>query len=167
MLPGEKRFHLYVVMTHPQKRLESVLRRHGYRLTPQRRAVLRAISRSRDHLTPADLHIKVREDYPSVGLVTIYRTLDILNKMGLLCEVHSAGNGRSYFMRRPQGHHHHLVCSECGAVADFAHCDLGQLERRVAHETGYVVEGHLLELAGVCRNCQKIAVPQGSAGLAD
>jgi hypothetical protein len=75
-------------------------------------------------------------------LVTVYRTLDILSELGLICEVHSGGNCRSYLMRRPQEHHHHLICADCGTVADFTDCDLSELEQRLSLETGFEIKGH-------------------------
>lgn len=144
-------------MTLTGKSIANILRRQGYKLTPQRRAVLDAIALSHDHLTPADIHDRVRHEHPGIGLVTIYRTLDILDKLGLICEVHSGGNCRSYLLRRPQEHHHHLICSDCGTVADFIDCGLSELEQKVSRETGFEIEGHLLEFAGRCQNCQKIA----------
>ncbi|HEY49505.1 MAG TPA: transcriptional repressor [Dehalococcoidia bacterium] len=142
-------------MQFTEKKIESTLRREGYKLTPQRRAVLNAIADSHDHLTPADIYDKVRQEHPGIGLVTVYRTLDILDKLGLICEVHSGGNCRSYLMRRPQEHHHHLICSECGAVADFTECDFSELEHRLSRDTGFEIEGHLLEFSGRCHNCRK------------
>ncbi len=56
-------------------------------------------------------------------------------------------------MTRPAGHHHHLVCSVCGATVDFADCDLGALEERLAKETGFEMQGHLLEVYGTCPQC--------------
>lgn len=144
-------------MTLTGKSIANILRRQGYKLTPQRRAVLDAIALSHDHLTPADIHDRVRHEHPGIGLVTIYRTLDILDKLGLICEVHSGGNCRSYLLRRPQEHHHHLICSDCGTVADFIDCGLSELEQRLSRVTGFEIEGHLLEFAGRCQNCQKIA----------
>ncbi len=131
-----------------------MLRRRGYRLTTQRRAVLDVIARSRDHLTPGEIHQQVVRRHPGVGLVSVYRTLALLADMGLICEVHVGGNCRSYLLRRPLGHHHHLVCSDCGRVVDFSDCDLGQLEKRLAEDTGYEIEGHLLEFAGRCPDCR-------------
>ncbi len=143
-------------MIFTEKKIAAILRQQGYKLTPQRRAVLDAIALSHDHLTPADIYDKVRHEHPGIGLVTIYRTLDILDKLGLICEVHSGGNCRSYLLRRPQEHHHHLICSGCGTVADFTDCDLSELEQRLSRETSFEIEGHLLEFAGRCQNCQKI-----------
>lgn len=140
-----------------EKRLTSRLRQRGYRLTPQRRAVLKIIAESPDHLTPAAIYDRVRRQYPAIGLVTVYRTLTILAELGLICEVHAGGSCRSYLMRKPVGHHHHLICSECGAVVDFADCDLRRLEERLSRKTGFKVGGHLLEFLGLCPACQKQA----------
>ena len=64
-----------------EKRVETILRRKGYKLTPQRRAILNVIAANHDHLTPADIHDRVRHDCPGIGLVTVYRTLDVLESL--------------------------------------------------------------------------------------
>ena len=133
------------------------LRQRGYKLTPQRQAIANVIALSREHLTPAAIYERVHQKYPGIGLVTIYRTLGILADLGLICEMHS-GRSRSYLLRRPAGHHHHLICSDCGTVVDFANCDISELEQRLSRETGFEIESHLLELSGRCRNCQKTAL---------
>ena len=142
-------------MVLTEKSISSILRQNRYKLTPQRRAILNTIAGNHDHLTPAEIYDRVREEYPHIGLVTIYRTLDVLSELGLICEVHSGGNCRSYLMRRPREHHHHLVCSDCGMVADFTDCDLCELEQRLSRETGFRIEGHLLEFSGRCRTCRQ------------
>ncbi len=153
----ESIFQLLAEMGFTEKRLTSLLRQHGYRLTPQRRAMLRVIAVSPEHLTPAAIYYRVRQEYPSIGLVTVYRTLSILAQLGLICEVHAGGSCRSYLMRKPAGHHHHLICSECGTVVDFADCDLNRLEERLSQVTGFKLGGHLLEFLGLCPACQKQA----------
>jgi len=131
------------------------MRRHGFKLTPQRRAILRVIKDSPDHLTPAAIYEAVNRETPGIGLVTVYRTLNILSDLGLICEIHVAGGGRSYLLRRPKEHHHHLVCSACGKVVDFTGCDLGKMEARLTRETGFNIEAHLLEFLGLCPRCQQ------------
>ena len=151
---NENCFHLLARMVFTEKTIESMIRRHGYKITPQRRAVLNSIALNQDHLTPADIYEKVRLEHPGIGLVTVYRTLDLLGKLGLICEVHSGGSCRSYLLRRPSEHHHHLVCTECGMVVDFTDCDLSALEQKLSSETGFEIEGHLLEFSGLCRSCR-------------
>jgi Fur family ferric uptake transcriptional regulator len=137
------------------RKILGVLKQSGYKFTPQRRAVIEAAVSSHDHLTPAAIYEKVHQDHPNIGLVTVYRTLAVLDKLGLICEVHAGGSCRSYLLRRPDEHHHHLLCSACGRVVDFADCDLGELEGRLSRQTGFRVEGHLLEFLGLCPSCQE------------
>ena len=136
-----------------ERRIITALRRHSYKLTPQRRAVIGSIASSPDHLTPAAIYERVHQDYPGIGLATIYRALEILAKLGLICELHAGGSCRSYTIGAP-GHHHHLICSNCGEVVDFSGYDLSPLEKRLSRETGFEIEDHLLEFIGRCQNCQ-------------
>ena len=133
--------------------IAGILRRNTYKLTPQRRAVLEVISGTHDHLTPQAIYERVQKKYPAIGLVTVYRTLEILEDLNLVCRVHGGDNCRSYLMRRPSGHHHHLVCLSCGNVIDITRCNLNDLERRLSRETGFKIDSHLLEFNGRCRAC--------------
>jgi Fur family ferric uptake transcriptional regulator len=136
-----------------KRKVLTLLRERGYKLTPQRKVVLDAMAITHERFTSDDIFAVIHPEHPEIGLVTIYRTLNILAEAGLVCEVHT-GKRRSYIMRRPSEHHHHLVCIECGAVVDFAGCDLSKLEEQLAAETGFKIGGHLLEFSGFCRDCQ-------------
>jgi Fur family transcriptional regulator, ferric uptake regulator len=154
-------------MVFTEKRIEHELRKNGYKITPQRHVIIGAIIDSHEHLTPAAIHERVQREYPSVGLVTIYRTLEILTELDLICETHAGGSCRSYLIRRPSEHHHHLICSDCGKVIDFTDCDLGELERRLAEETRFKINGHLLEFLGQCRECIKKSLIYGANNKGD
>lgn len=136
-----------------ENRIASILKQRGYKSTPQRRAILGVIARSRGHLTPAAIYERVNRQSHGIGLVTVYRTLELLSRLGFICEIHAGDNGRSYLLRRPPGHHHHLICSDCSKVVDFADCDLGRMEERVARQTGFEIDSHLVEFVGRCREC--------------
>ncbi len=136
-----------------EKKIASILKQRGYKITPQRRAVMSVIARNRSHLTPAAVYDRVCKRYPGIGLVTIYRTLELLARLGFICEVHAGDNGRSYLLRRSSGHHHHLICSDCSKVVDFTDCDLGKVEDRLARQTGFKIDSHLVEFVGRCREC--------------
>jgi Fur family ferric uptake transcriptional regulator len=144
-------------MVYTEKIIEKELRKHGYKVTPQRRVIIGVIISSHEHLTPAALHERVLREDPSLGLVTIYRTIEILTELGFICEMHTGGSCRSYLMRRPSEHHHHLICSDCGKVIDFTACDLEKLERRLAQENSFKISSHLLEFLGQCRQCKNAA----------
>ena len=139
-------------------KIAGILRQNGYRLTPQRHAVLKAIASSHDHLTPAEICARVRQEHPAIGLVTVYRVINLLTELKLICRVSLGVGSQSYLMRRPLEHHHHLVCSQCGRAVDFTNCDLSQLEQQLSKDTGFDVEGHLLEVYGRCPEC-RTAVP--------
>jgi Fur family ferric uptake transcriptional regulator len=137
-----------------EEKIASVLRQNGYKLTPQRRAVVQTIASSQDHLTPAAIYGKVHQALPSIGLVTIYRTLEILAKLKLICELHAGSSCRSYTINTLE-HHHHLICSNCGMVIDFPGFGLREVEQNLSAETGFRIDGHLLEFIGLCQTCQK------------
>ncbi|MFC1865167.1 Fur family transcriptional regulator [Chloroflexota bacterium] len=137
-----------------EKQAISILKEQGYKLTPQRKAILGVINRNRRNMTPAVVYERVRRHYPGIGLVTVYRTLELLTRLGCICEVHTGDNSRSYLLRRSSGHHHHLMCSGCNRVMDFTDCDLTKMERRIAKSTGFRIESHLVEFVGQCSKCQ-------------
>jgi Fur family ferric uptake transcriptional regulator len=137
-------------------RIAGIIRSHGYKLTPQRHSVLKVIAATHDHLTPEAIFEKVHQVNPDIGLVTVYRTLDLLSELNLVCRVHALDGCRSYMMRRPTEHHHHLICSRCGRVVDFTSCALEDIEKPLADKTGFMIDGHLLEFYGLCPDCRTV-----------
>lgn len=150
----DNHFLLRTYMTLTANRIAGMLRERGYKLTPQRHAVLKAIASSHDYLSPEAIFEKAQSNYPRLGLVTVYRTLDILNELNLVCRVHAPDGNHGYMMRRPTGHHHHLVCSKCSKAVDFTGCPTVDLEHQLTRETGFTINGHLLEFYGLCPDCQ-------------
>jgi Fur family ferric uptake transcriptional regulator len=136
------------------RKVTSTLKRHGYKLTPQRVAVIRAITSSQDHLTPTAIYRRVLQDHPKTGLATIYRTLTKLAQLGLICRLHTDDNCHSYTIGSSE-HHHHLICSNCGIVVDFSKHDFNELEKILTSKTGFQIEDHLLEFTGLCQSCKK------------
>ena len=132
--------------------IKECLHRSGYRVTPQRMAIIRVMLASPEHLTPAALYKKVSQIDPEVGEVTVYRTLNMLESLGLVCLVHTGENTHGY-ISRPAEHHGHLICSECGKVINFTGCNVSSLEKRLAKETGFVIQNHRLDFYGRCRDC--------------
>ena len=134
-------------------RIISLLRKEGYRVTPQRQSVLKVITQSGSHLSPSSIHKEVIKEHSGVGLTTVYRLLDTLTELNLLCKVSGKSN-TGYLLRRPKGHHHHLVCNGCGKVFDFSNCRLNELENHLASKSGFAIEEHMLEFRGRCRSCR-------------
>jgi Fur family transcriptional regulator, ferric uptake regulator len=128
------------------------LRSAGHKVTPQRITIIHNFMESGEMLTPSALFERVRQIDPSIGEVTVYRTLNIMAEMGLICMIHRNDNTHSYISRPPE-HHDHLVCSNCGKVINFTNCNLSELEKRLTAETGFNIEEHRLDYFGHCREC--------------
>jgi Fe2+ or Zn2+ uptake regulation protein len=132
------------------------LQAQGYRLTAPRRAVLRALSEGQASLTPQEILSCARAHYPQTGLVTVYRTLEVLADCGAVRKVHQPDGCHSYALASA-GHSHHIICEKCHAVSEFEGCDLEKLFRTVQRRTGYKVQAHWLELFGLCPACRAVA----------
>lgn len=133
--------------------MAQALRQAGYRLTKPRLAVLRVLQENDGYLSPAEIHERGRALCPSLGLVTVYRTLETLDELGLARRVHGQGNCHGY-ARANSTCGHYLVCYRCGQVTEFPCQGIEGLIEAVRQRSGFTVEGHLLELVGLCPTCQ-------------
>ncbi|MGI6131590.1 MAG: Fur family transcriptional regulator [Bacillota bacterium] len=133
------------------------LRERGFKLTPQRRAVLELFcSDGARHLTAQQAHDAIRGREPNVGLVTVYRCLELFTNVGILDKIKfNDGFDRYELHGGASGHHHHLVCTECGHVVEFGDCLIRSIERKLEKMSGFCIEGHWLELIGQCRECRE------------
>ena len=129
----------------------------GHRVTAPRLAVLAAAADAGDQFS-AD---EIAQQLPRVGRATVFRTLKLLVQMDVFCRV-LLDDGELRYRWSRKGHHHHLVCAECGAVEDFTTCDVSTLVEEVTRRTNVTVEGHWLEVYGRCGACATRA-PQGVA----
>ena len=125
----------------------------GYRVTPQRTLVLTAVN-DLGHATPEEILIRVQAEAPKVNLSTIYRTLEVLEDVGLVTHAH-LGHGSPTYHSVDEVVHIHLVCRRCGGVesipADSAQGFLGDLER----EHGFATDIGHMAIHGLCRDCRE------------
>jgi len=128
--------------------------RAGYKMTAPRQAVLRAVAGMRSPLTAHQILIHARRGYPRLGLVTIYRTLEILLTLGHIRRLHLEGGCHTYAVAIAS-HGHYLICSRCGAAVEFNQCRMQGMVRGLARRTGYRISAHWLELFGECPRCQR------------
>ncbi len=143
-------------MTAPIDSLRQALSQQGFRLTPAREAILRALVESGGHVTADTLVDLVHESSPRTGRMTVYRTLDLLCNLGVLRPVYQ-GTGAAHYVLMEDGHHHHLVCSGCEQVVEFDDCVVEALQETIGRRFDFQVQGHLLELYGLCADCQEPA----------
>jgi Fur family ferric uptake transcriptional regulator len=133
--------------------LAGQLRAGGHKLTRPRLAILRVLLGAVKPLAPAEILARGQAIYADLGLVTVYRTLELMEQMDIARPVHLADGCHGYALCTP-GHTHHVVCEQCHAVVEITGCALGDFLDSVAERTGYVVTGHWLEIAGVCPRCR-------------
>ncbi len=136
------------------KNIASRLGEQGYRLTPQRLMILAAIENSSNHISAEEIHNQVTARYPYVNISTVYRTLELLKKLGLVTET-DLGEGAVRYHPADKGHHHHLVCRGCGAVIDMDESVLTALKDTLFREYKFVADMSHLAIFGHCRKCSQ------------
>lgn len=129
-----------------------------YRFTPQRRLVLEIFLENRErHLSAEEVFNFSRERGEEIGLATIYRTLELLEDLGLIHKL-NFGDGRSRYELAHQDisdhHHHHLVCLGCDGIFEVEDDLLHQLEEVIEKKHGFDIVNHNLQFYGYCSNCQ-------------
>ncbi|MBA7558577.1 Ferric uptake regulation protein [subsurface metagenome] len=126
----------------------------GYRLTPQRIMVLSAIEDSDDHISAEEIYAQIVAKYPQVNISTVYRTLELLKRLGLVTET-DLGGGRVRYHSAEKGHHHHLVCQECGAIIDLDESVMSSLKDTLLREYKFIADLRHLAIFGRCVDCSK------------
>jgi Fur family ferric uptake transcriptional regulator len=134
--------------------MTSTLSKKGYRLTPQRLMILEAIENSDDHISAEEVYTQVIARYPNVNISTVYRTLDLLKQLALVTET-DLGGGRFRYHPADKGHHHHLVCRQCGTIIDLDESLLAPLEKALLREHDFVAELRHLAITGLCSRCHR------------
>ena len=140
-------------MNQPED-IVSKLSELGYRLTPQRIMILSAIENSNDHISAEEIYAQVMAKYPHVNISTVYRTLELLKRLGLVTET-DLGDGRVRYHPAEKGHHHHLVCQECGIIIDLDESLLTSLKDALLREHKFIADLRHLAIFGRCVNCSK------------
>jgi Fur family ferric uptake transcriptional regulator len=131
------------------------LEMQGIRLTAQRRALVETIQEATDHLDAAALLEQARQRDPNINRATVYRTIELLKKLGLIDELdlmHLNGE-KHYYEVRTQKDHLHLACFGCGEVKEFESQTFDKLKKEIARENEFTIQVMRLEVGGLCRKC--------------
>lgn len=128
------------------------LRARGYRMTPQRHAIMHTLCHSGKHLTPIEVYARARKQLTSLTEPTVYRTLEFLAENGL---IHSAQIGNGRFVYEVTRHaHHHLVCRHCGKELEVDHQIVEKMYQKLESFSGYKITDRHINFFGICSNCQ-------------
>lgn len=139
------------------EKLKQKLKVEGYKLTPQRRAVLDVIiDNEGKHLSTEEIYDIVKIDCPEIGLATVYRTLQLLEKMGAVCRMNfDDGCNRYELIHNDEDHqHHHLVCINCGNVEEVEGDLLEALEEQIENKYKFIITNHSVKFFGYCSKCK-------------
>jgi len=138
--------------TKPLENNRRALNVTGLRVTNQRALILDIIRRG--HLDADEIYRQAREKQPRLSLSTVYRTLQVLKKLGLVEELHF-DEAHHHYEIKPSSEHHHLVCLGCGKVVEFK-CPLSpKMKEDIAREKGFEVTGVEIRMTGYCPKCRQ------------
>ena len=140
------------------EKLKDSLKEKGYKLTPQRRAIVDMIIRNEgSHLTTEELYDLVKEECPEIGLATVYRTVQLLEEMGVVCKLDlNDGCSRYELIHDHENHqHHHLICNNCGKVIEVEEDLLEGLENDIQKKYDFVIKNHSVKFYGTCSDCMR------------
>ena len=148
-----------VISMDDREKIKEFLKGKGYKLTPQRRAVIDVIIENEGkHLSTEEIYEIVKNGCPEIGLATVYRSIQLLEKIGLLCRTNfDDGCNRYELIHNDEDHkHHHLVCVECGSVQEVEDDLLEALEAKIEGKYKFKIKNHSVKFFGYCDKCNSI-----------
>lgn len=140
------------------EKLKENLKAQGYKLTPQRRAIVdNIISSEGKHLTAEEIYDLVKVDCPEIGLATVYRTIAMLEELGMVSRLDLGDNCSRYeLVHEEENHqHHHLICNQCSRVIEVEGDLLDSLEQSIEEKYKFKIKDHSVKFFGICSECAK------------
>ena len=140
------------------------LRKFGYRFTEPRVAIFNILNTTNEHLSVDEIYEKIKNQYPGIGRATIYRTLDLLQKLNVVLKFDFGENLSRYELTEEysnKNHHHHLICKTCNNIYDyFDFIDvevnlIQKLEKKLSQKFNFEIDNHRIEFYGLCDKCKK------------
>ncbi len=144
-------------MQDTPSRFDSMLRKlreMGYRITPQRLAILKILAESEGHPGAEDIYAQVKTDFPTTTIATVYKTLAVLKSVGEVLELEFSGDYNRYDGKKPSSHPH-LICIKCKRIVDPDLTSLDEMTAKLASKTGYKLISHRLDFYGICPEFQR------------
>ncbi|MDO8886609.1 Fur family transcriptional regulator [Candidatus Oleimmundimicrobium sp.] len=149
MSENNSQLGIYKKMKSELKKLKEA----GFKLTPQRQAILEVLRSSGMHMSADEIHEKVKKRCSQAGLATTYRTLDLFKELNLVTDINLGEGHKHYELKRKN--HYHLVCRECGEIMEFRPNISNKMERGLLKNYGFKVIDYHVEFYGYCSKCLK------------
>jgi len=135
---------------------------NGYRLTAPRKAIISILSKTVKHPSVEEIYMEVHKLYPSIGITTVYRTLDLLLNWGIVHKF-DFGEGKSRYelIEHPNGlgHHHHLICVNCKKIVNYTELIddevklFQKIQKKLTRKYNFNINNHIVEFYGLCNEC--------------
>jgi Fur family ferric uptake transcriptional regulator len=145
------------MLKKPSEHLSVYLSGQGLKSTTQRNSILDIFIKAGEHLSAEELYARVKKVHPGIGYATVYRTLKLFAEAGLAQERRFEDGFTRYEHTKPDTHHDHLICTQCGTIIEFENERIEALQQDVARKNRFKVHSHKLEIYGLCSACQKKA----------
>lgn len=135
---------------------------HYRRWTAPREAILQLLTKASKHMSAKEVYMAIHREYPGVGMTTVYRTLDLLHRMGLIHKF-TVGDGHSRYeftADEKKEHHHHLICTDCGKIIDYSEfvdeelALVKKIEEKLSKKYDFQIADHNIEFVGLCPKCK-------------
>ncbi len=139
-----------------KERMFSTLKENDYKITKPRKIVIETmLDLTGTHCTIEELYDIVHKKDPSIGLATVYRTVNMLYELRLVAKLDLLDARDRYEIIKSDHFHHHLVCDECSKIIEVQNDLLDELENMITKEIGFKINNHSLKVNGICKECQK------------
>lgn len=153
LLPQSQQSNLPKIETGKEVPHKKIIRELGLKVTRQRQLILEYVRRGPDHFTAQELFEEMAEKHPEIGFATVYRFLRKLSEHGYVTEVRMGGMPARYEWSA-KNHHDHLTCIKCNKIVEFENQKIEDLQNQIAHQHGFILSDHVLELYGICSHCR-------------
>lgn len=134
----------------------SYMNRNGLNTTAQRKTIAEAFFELPGHHSLEEFYQHILNMDPTIGLTTVYRTLKLLCNAGLASEIQFSDNITRFEVVKPHKHHDHMICLNCGKIIEICDQRIENLQKEIASNNGFELQGHSHNLYGICSECQKI-----------
>lgn len=134
---------------------KALLKKNALKFTIQREVILETLYNADEHLTPESLHHLIQEKFPELktGIATVYRTLSLLEDSDMVTSLSFGAQGKKYELGAKE-HHDHMICTECGSIAEFVDEQIEERQHKIADELGFKMSDHSMQIYGICKECQ-------------
>jgi len=137
------------------KKFKTFLKMNNSLCSAEREQITRYILLRSDHFSADELYLDLKQDGYAISRATVYRTLDLLVKSGLVENTQLQSGSYIYEQKKDEAHHDHLICNECGKIIEFHSDKIEAIQKQVCEENDFLMTGHTLRICGICKECRE------------